>query len=626
MQFRVVCAVIAALAVLVGAGSASAKDAEIYPLSSVRPGQRGYGLSTFSGTEPTRWEFEVVGVMKNFRPKMSIILVKSDDPKVQVSGFWQGMSGSPLFIDGKLACAFSYGFQFNKRAIGGCTPIEFMIEEGLNAPIRAEPVRKKIGRQVGTTAWVRPPAASPREWLDVAPGGSPTAALDRLGQPRQPWLLRAPLPPKQDVGNRAGPGSLVPAAVPLSISGMTSPAFERAKELMKGYPVEPMAAGGTGSPAEGPGKFTLGGPIAVQLVRGDISFAATGTVSYLDRQRVLAFGHPFFEQGEFYAPVTAAQIHTVIPSQVSAFVLASPLRELGSLVQDRLPAIMADTRLRNKMIPMSVFVESPGKNSKSETAEFHTEVVNNRFLTASFAGLIGLNAVTRFLPDRDHATVMIKSRVDIKGRPPLTFTDYLYAGDGAASVIGAARGLRVLVPLLFNPYEPIEIERIRVDMEMSFDTNFGEIVELRTPFPKLVPGQKNYVNVVLRRFDETEVIERIPFDVPRQLAGSIVKLSVTPGDAAPLDIAPPKSLDDLLSAFGKLMPGNVFAVTLSTADQGAGVDGTLIRDLPASAIDRLAVGSRTPSASPYKAVSQSIAPSSRVINGGQSLLIEVADL
>ena len=97
-----------------------------YPLESVHRGQTGYGLTTMAGTKPERFTFEVVSVVHNFLPKQDIILVKSDDPKLQVSGFWQGMSGSPLYIEDKLACAFSYGFRFNKVALGGCTPIEYM--------------------------------------------------------------------------------------------------------------------------------------------------------------------------------------------------------------------------------------------------------------------------------------------------------------------------------------------------------------------------------------------------------------------------------------------------------------------------------------------------------------------
>src|SRR6266545_3155114 len=161
--------------------TSAARSVDIYPLSRIRRGQTGYGLTTMQGTTPERFEFEVVGVTRNFLPKMDIILVKSKDKKLEVTGFWQGMSGSPLFIDGKLACAFSYGFRFNKVAIGGCTPIEYMKREGFRTPrnLHQEAVRRngpdgertaRAGRRAGRV--LAPHAAATRqEWLDIAPDG-----------------------------------------------------------------------------------------------------------------------------------------------------------------------------------------------------------------------------------------------------------------------------------------------------------------------------------------------------------------------------------------------------------------------------------------------------------------------
>src|ERR1700760_2252775 len=127
-------------------GARAHASPEIYPLAKVRPGQTGYGLTTFSGTKPERFTFEVVSVVHNFLPKQDIILVKSDDPKMQTPGFWQGMSGSPLYIEDKMACAFSYGFRFNKVAIGGCTPIDYMKKEGFGAYRRATITAQGGGR------------------------------------------------------------------------------------------------------------------------------------------------------------------------------------------------------------------------------------------------------------------------------------------------------------------------------------------------------------------------------------------------------------------------------------------------------------------------------------------------
>lgn len=610
--------VLAGLGLLTATAAAAPAAPEIFPLSSVRRGQTGYGLTTMKGTTPERFEFEVIGVAKNFLPMMDIILVKSDDPKLAITGFWQGMSGSPLYIDGKVACAFSYGFRFNKVAIGGCTPLHYMKEEGFAKPPRGQAGTKGRGKIA-----VAPSAASRAEWLKVAPNSDPYAALDKLGAPRAPWLLSTPLPPAP-AKPLSSDDNMMTAAVPLSLSGFSSPAFDEAKKVLGAYPLEPMRAGGTGAPGTGPNEFVMGGAIGVQLIRGDMAATATGTVSYVDGSRVLAFGHPMFQAGEFYAPVTVSEVHTVIPSAMSAFVMASPLREVGSLVQDRQSTIMADTDLQTAMIPLDITVEG-GTAEKRERHEFHVEIINNRFMTASFAGMATMNAISHFLPDRDHATAQISSKVHVKGFEPLSFVDYLYAADGATSVIGGARGLRVLVPLLMNPYAPVAIERVELEIRLTYGTNYGEIEGLRTATPELIPGKRNHVDVVMKTYDGKDIVERVPFDVPARLAGAIVQLEVTAGDSARLDAASPEDLPSLMGAFRRLLPGNVFAVSLYTADEGVSIGGRVVKDLPASALDKLKTGSRTDRGKIYRPVARSLYPTSRVLDGGHSLLLKVSD-
>lgn len=604
------------------AATAAAEPAETFPLSKVRPGQKGYGLTTISGTVPERFTFEVIGVTRNFRPKMDLILVKSDDPKLAVTGFWQGMSGSPLFINGKLACAFSYGFRFNKVAIGGCTPIAYMQREGFRTARRLE--NEARPRRPEKTARAKTPRSAARlaEWLAIAPDRRVSTAMTSLGAPREPWILKAPLP-KASKPTPPPQNGMVAAAVPLALSGFTQPAFAKAKALMANYPITPMQAGGTGNPNGGPTEFKLGAPIAVQLIRGDMSAAATGTVSFVDTGRVLAFGHPLFQAGELYAPVASAKVHTVIPSRMSSFVLASPMRELGALVQDRQSTIMASTKLVTEMIPIDIKVSSRG--DPAESGEFHVEILNNRFLTGPLAGMAAMNAVSYYLPDRDHATVRIESVIDVAGHKPLRFVDYVYAEDGASSAIGGARGLRALVPLLLNPFAPIEIERVQLDIDIHYVANYGKIIDLRLPVAKLPPGKKTYVDVVLRRYDGTNVVRRVPFFVPENLAGSIVKLEVSSGDAAELDAAPPTNLAELLDALGKMLPGNVFAVTLSSANEGVAIDGALVRDMPASVLDQIRSGASTQRTNVYRPIARSLAPATRVIEGTQSSLVMVAE-
>jgi hypothetical protein len=620
--------------------TAGSHTVDVFPLSQVKRGQKGYGLTTMQGTVPERFEFEVIGVTKNFLPKMDIILVKSADKKLEVTGFWQGMSGSPLFIDGKLACAFSYGFRFNKVSIGGCTPIEYMKKEGFKAPrrIAIETTRRGGG---GSPAAARTASsarrnAGPRaatthaEWLEIAPRGQVGAALDRLGPPRKPWLMSAPLPPAPRRpaggvrGHDGGERGMTAHALPLAMSGFTAPAFDQARRIMSSYPLEPMAAGGTGDSDAGPSEFALGSAIAVQLVRGDMSMAGTGTVSFVEGQGVLAFGHPMFQAGEIYAPVAAAEIHTVIPSAMSAFILSSPLRELGSLVQDRQSTISADVGVKTRMIPVDVVIEA-GEGARREKGEFHVQVLNNRFFTGALAAITTMNAVSLYLPDRDHVTATMHSKVKVKGYEPLQFTDYLYSSSGAMGVVDGARGLRVLVPLLMNPFAPVEVERVELKVDLRWDTNFGDIKSLKLPARELEPGKKTWVDVELTRYDGKPVTDRVPFMVPASLAGSIIRLEVTAGDAAQLDAAPPENVEDLMKAFRKLLPGNVYAVTLFTADEGAAIDGKIIRDLPSSALDKLHTGASTPRVETYRAIARSTSRANRVINGKQSVLIKVRD-
>jgi hypothetical protein len=330
-----------------------------------------------------------------------------------------------------------------------------------------------------------------------------------------------------------------------------------------------------------------------------------------------------FQAGEVYAPVAAAEIHTVIPSAQSAFIVSSPLRELGSLTQDRQSTIAADTGLKVGMIPMHIGIKS---ESGKKLGDFKVEILDSRFFTATFASIVASNATSLYLPDRDHVSVRMKSRVEIEGHKALEFVDYLHSSRGAASVIGGARGLRVISPLMNNPYGEVKIKSVDLEIEVGWDTNIAEIIGMSMAASELTPGERNYALVRIEPFQGKPFLKRIPFDVPKKLAGSIVSVEVTAGDAASLYVAPPQTTDDLIAAFRSLLPGTVFAVTIESADQAAAIDGKLIEDLPASAINRLRTSTRTPSVSTRRVQSRSLFPAQQVIDGSASMLVKVGDL
>ena len=587
-----------------------AESYEIMPLSAVKPGQKGYGLTTFSGTVPERFEFEVVGVNKNFLPKMDIILVKSNDPKIQTNGFWQGMSGSPMFIDGKLVCAFSYGFRFNKKPIGGCTPIHYMKEEGL-AKRRRLPNGKK-GKNIDVPQAV----ASFSQWEATLPSGKFATLLTE--RPNE-----LPFSTPSVIETQTNQNGMQPAAIPLALSGFGSKATIAMQKMFSKSPFEMVQAGGTGNSKTGPTSFRMGGPIAVQFIRGDMSAAGTGTVSWIKGKDVLAFGHPMFHSGEIYAPVTAAHVHTVIPSAQIGFVLASPSRELGALTQDRQSTIAADTDIKVRMIPVEINVFND-YSKKPDT--FHVEILNNPNFSANFAAIAAINATSRYAADKEHATVRLESTMKFRDFPEISFTDLVYAPGGPGNALQGSRGLRVLGPLLQNPFAPLQLEKMTLNIKIDYRPVYSKINSIRLRSSRLIPGKKNTIILDLEHHHQQKSSKELSFYVPKDVAGSVVQLIVSSGDQAPLNTPPPKTIKQLFDFLKSAPAGDAFAVTLLTSNQGASVGGTVIQDLPASAIDRLMPSSQNSGVENFQALTRTLYPSKRAVAGNALLLAPVDDL
>jgi hypothetical protein len=594
--------------------AAHAAPIELYPLDKVTRGQTGYGMTAFAGSTPTKFTIEVVSVVKNFLPKQDIILIKSDDPKLAVTGIWRGMSGSPVFIDDKLVCAISYAWAFNKTTLGGCTPIEYMRTEA--DTYRRRPV---IGNGPGPKTLAPAVSSTMAEWRTMFPGGDIAPLFDTAR--RENWLLSSPLPAPTRPAYQDPQFS---AAIPMAVGGFSAPAFDKLSSLFANSNIVPMRGGGTSTAAVkgGPTQLQMGTSISVEFIRGDFVAAATGTVTLIEGDRVLAFGHPMVMMGEFYAPVSTVNVHTIVSSAQFAFVMGSPVNEVGALVQDRQSMIMADTGLRTPMIPIDFAVSiTSGKHVQKGT--FHTKVLDDKVLTPELAGTSLMNAINYYLPDRDHVTARIDSTVRFKGGEPITFTDYAYANNGAVSVIGGVRGLRALATLLGNPFSPVRIESLDFKVDLRFESNYGELKEIRIPTTELVPGQRNLVEVRMTTYDGSDIFEKIPVDVPMSLAGGIVQLEISAGGSAKLDAPPPVDLPTLVATFKKMLSGNVWAVTLSPADEGIAIDGKVVQDLPPSAQDKLRPQSRTQRATTYQALARTVAPANRVVVGSSTMLVKV---
>jgi hypothetical protein len=586
---------------------AAAKGPEVFPLKNVKKGMKGYGLTVFQGTTIERFDWEVVAIAKQQLPGIDLIIFKSDDPKMTLPGVAAGMSGSPMYLDGKVVCALSYGWRFTKITLGMCTPIETMLAES-KTPLRG----------VETT-----PLASLDEWQRYQPLDRYDGGRDALASARRPdaWITQAPLPTAPLLP--ADPDGPRRASVPLTVAGLTSRSFDAIRSIFSPYGLEAMQAGGIGgsNPAGGPSYYEMGGMIGVQLVRGDFSAMASGTVSYVDGTNVLAFGHPLFTFGETFLPTALAEVSVIVPSAQSAFKMSSPLRPLGALVQDRASMTQIDTTKTPTMIPVDVTVEGP-----VGIKTWHTEVARNKFWTPQMAVLSVSNAAGVLYPDVADAIVAVESTLVIKGFRPLNFVDYMYSPDGAsANAIASARALRVLTPILFNPWSPVTIERLAVKVSVTYKADYANVVELRAPAATVPAGKKFDLEVVLQPFGAAPYVVKIPVTMPERLAGQQVRVDVVPGDFARLDVAAPENTEQLIEALRRTYPGNVLVVTVSTADEGTAIGGKIVPNLPPSAIDTVRPGASSGRVDQYKSLIRVVTPTPRVVQGRAELLLTVDD-
>jgi hypothetical protein len=566
-------------------------------LADVKVGMKGYALTVFHGTKPEPFNLEVVAILRQFLPKQDVILIRAKDPRVEHSGIVSGMSGSPVYIDGKLVGAIAYAWAFSKEPLGGVTPIENMLAE------RERPRRKSVEH--------------PELAMADEPALDSTGATGEVrGLPRLAGLAAGGTEPR-----------LVRASVPLSVSGFTARAISELTDELRPVGMVPVQAGGgggrlTGAAAAGPGRVEPGSAIGVELVRGDMSMVGTGTVTWTDGKSVLAFGHPMFGIGEVYLPIVDAEIHTFMPSMAQSFKMSSPLHEIGVLQQDRASCIIGSLEGHTTMMPIQVHVTGP----EGKTRTFNAEVARNRRLTPLLASTVVANAVSDAEPDVTDMIATVSAKLGMKGRPTLELRDQVFSTEGVSGrALGSSRGLRAVGELLFNPFEPIVLDRLEIDVKVQFKRDVAEIVGLGLPSGTVRPGETVPVRVTMRPYAGSEYVETVPVRIPAELAGQAIRIEAASGTMVRPEMAPPENLTGYIDNIGKYYTAGNIVVSVQTQDEGAALHGRLIADLPGSAMDTLRPGMQTRRADAYRLAERTVASSKRLVAGRQELTVAVRD-
>ncbi|HEY7371283.1 MAG TPA: SpoIVB peptidase S55 domain-containing protein [Polyangia bacterium] len=584
----------------------------IMPLSAVKAGMVGEALTVFQGTKPEPFKVRVVSVLRNFLPKQDVILIRAEDPRVEHSGIVAGMSGSPVYIDGKLVGAVAYAWSFAKEPLGGVTPIETMLSE------RQRP--RRSGKEVLADGWSAPDTSGKGGGGHFVNAGVPHASLSPESDGPAALARGLGLPPTAPT-TPAGEPRLLRASVPLSVAGFTARTVAELGDAMAPTGLVPLQAGGGRKPGPAAaGHVEPGSAIGVELVRGDMSTVATGTVTYVDGRSVLAFGHPLFGIGEVYLPLVDATIHAFMPSLAQSFKMSSPLNEVGTLVQDRQSCIIGDLDSRSTMLPVDVRVSGPGV----EPRHFHAEVARNRRLTPMLTSLVVGNAIADAEPDVTDMVVTVTSKVGMKGYSPLELRDQIFSPEGVSSrALSMSRGLRAMGELMFNPFEPIVLDRIDVDVRVEYRRDVADIVGVALPAQEVHAGDTVPLRVTLRPYAGPEYVETVPVVIPRTVAGDVVKLEVSSGSLVRPEVPQAESLRVYIDNMRKYYAASTIVVTLQTPDAGASLRGRLIQGLPASAMDTLRPSNQTRRADSYAVADRTVYPMKQLVSGKQDLQLLV---
>jgi len=567
----------------------------------------GQALTVFQGRKPEPFKVRVVSVLRNFLPKLDVILVRAEDPRLEHSGIAAGMSGSPVYIDGKLIGAVAYGWNFAKEPLAGVTPIESMLAER-QRPRRAAPLHSTaLGGGLHA--------------LTLAEGGAdgtplPSSSGELSAAFGAAFGGSAAALPAEGLGSQ-----LRPVAIPLAVAGFDDRTVAEMDRALRPLGLVPVRAGGGGRRADaGPGLVEPGSAIGVELVRGDMSVVGTGTVTYVDKDTVVAFGHPMLGSGELYLPLVDAEIHAILPSLAQSIKLSSPVAEIGGLVQDRKACIVGDLTARVTMVPVTIRVKAPNAAPRV----FHAEIARHRRLTPALVALVANSAIADAEPDPVDMTMDILSRVKLRGQPALALRDQFFSADGVtASLLASLRGVRAVGELLTNPFQPVVLEQIDVDIDLAFRRDLVEIVGTRLRDGRARAGQPVTVDVTLRPYDGPEYSEALRVPIPTGVAGQTLKLEVTSGAFTRPDVAAPETLSGYLDALTKYYPSSAIVVGVQTLEDGVATRGRLLPELPSAALDTLRGNGRTRRLDPYHMSEKTVFPTRRIVTGKQELTVTV---
>jgi len=561
-------------AVLLGVSALPSGATSQMGVNEIRPGMVGISRTVFDGTHVEEFKAHIIGVLENvIGTHRNLILAKLEGGPLANTGVIAGMSGSPVYIDGRLIGAVSYALgSFSKEPIAGITPIAEMTDSTTFNDVRPPGSRVNVEypfTQESLTAafrkalnWNRPFAERPN---DAQLTG--ISAVAGLGGSQLGTLLR-------------------PIATPLVMSGFEpelAEVFGSAFREQGFIPTGGSAAGPRAGEAPYEGPLKPGDAVGVMLVGGDLQMGGTGTVTHIDGDRVYAFGHPMYNLGPIEFPMTRAYVYTVLPSLFSSMKLSTTGETIGTVVQDRATAIAGRLGKGPRMIPVTISLES-GRGPKQT---FNFRVVNDQLFGPLMTYASILNTLGSYERQYGAATFSVRGSATITKHDPVSFNN-LFSGD-QASMNAAAYIVGPITALMGNDYEKVDLEGVNVTFGSTEEPKTAMLERVWLDDPRPRAGRTVPLKVLFRTYRGEEVVRTLPIEIPANASGTL-SLLVSDGarlgqsELRELRSPQPRSVDQMIRALNKGRRNNTLYVKLLGSEAGAVVNGELLSSLPPSVL------------------------------------------
>jgi hypothetical protein len=575
------------------------------PLSQVKEGMHGVAKTVFRGSTPEEFNVEILGILPGaVGPQQDLIIGRLSGGQAERTAVFAGMSGSPVYIDGRLVGAISYSFPFSKEPICGITPIEQMVaifEKNQPAKASTAEPRALSFAELASAVW-KPERLTPSSTL-AAGGNSKLASVTG--------------------------GSLQPIATPLTFSGISQNVLDQfAPQLMDAGLLPVASAGGAAaitSLKKADSETLVGGTsVSMELARGDYSIAAAGTVTWRDGNKIYAFGHPFLSLGTSDLPMSESHVVTVVPNLNNSFKLAVADAMVGSMTQDRATGVFGQLGQAPKMIPVKIDLET----SRGQQRTFNFEVVNDDFLTPLLLNISIYNSLLANERGLGDSTIELSGEIDFKGNDPIKLDRRLVGGQASQLAAGS-----VAIPVnavLRSRFDDASISGIVLKIRSFDGSKAANLERLAVDHEQVKAGETVEVQAYARTVGGKLFVQRIPVTIPAGTPAGPVSIVVGDGGAIQEKDAVqqfvPQNAGELISTINRLkMPDRLY-IQAARPTSGALIGVSEMPNLPPSVLATLGNDRTVGAFKPYTQTviaEHELPPADFVITGQQTLTIQV---